>query len=451
MNVTIYCRLSTDARGDGLGVERQESECRAYADARGWPVREVLVDNDISATTGKVRPAFERLLSSSPAAVLVWHTDRLARVARDLERVIELGVDVYAVEAGHLDLSTPAGRAVARTVTAWATYEGEQKAARARAAHRQRAAAGKSWWSSRPFGYELDGSLREGEARALQGACASLLAGVPLSRIAADLTASGHRTCRGNPWTPASLRTVLINPRNAAIKVYDGTEVGPAAWQPIVDEGTHRAVVRTLGAPARRTGGGGRRRHMLSGMAVCDACGSTVKGARRLGREYYVCRARQCVNHEVAWVDSVVMEHAIVRLEAVNAGEVWSVDSELEEARSEVVSLRERLAALSEDYAEGLVTREQLRAGSVRLRERLDAAEGVLARGEGGQALSVALSGAGSIRERLLNLDTDRRRAVVDVLMERIALRRRGRGSRVMRLEDVAIGWRTTEGPHPEG
>ncbi len=118
MDVAVYARMSLDKTGEGLGVERQEQECRELAARLGVTVSNVFSDNDISATTGKRRPGFEALLASKPEAVIVWHIDRLVRVTKDLERVIDLGIPVHAVTAGHLDLATPAGRAVARTITA---------------------------------------------------------------------------------------------------------------------------------------------------------------------------------------------------------------------------------------------------------------------------------------------------------------------------------------------
>lgn len=60
--------------------------------------------HDLSATNGKARPAFQRLLESDPGAILVWHTDRLVRLTRDMERVIALNVNVYALHAGLLNL-----------------------------------------------------------------------------------------------------------------------------------------------------------------------------------------------------------------------------------------------------------------------------------------------------------------------------------------------------------
>src|SRR5690606_15061894 len=89
---SIYVRISEDVLGQGLGVERQETECRALVAAKGGTVREVFSDNDVSATTGVRRPGFEALLESRPEAVAVWHIDRLVRLSRDLERVVDLGV-----------------------------------------------------------------------------------------------------------------------------------------------------------------------------------------------------------------------------------------------------------------------------------------------------------------------------------------------------------------------
>lgn len=137
-------------------------------------VGQVWVDNDLSATKANVvRPDFEAMIASKPQAIVCWHTDRLIRVTKDLERVIELGVNVHAVMAGHLDLSTPAGRAVARTVTAWATYEGEQKAERQKLANIQNARAGKPYTPGiRPFGYGDDHmTIIEEEAAAIRAGC----------------------------------------------------------------------------------------------------------------------------------------------------------------------------------------------------------------------------------------------------------------------------------------
>jgi DNA invertase Pin-like site-specific DNA recombinase len=122
MPAVIYSRISDDPRGKAAGVERQADECRALAATRGVDVVDVIVDNDISATSGKRRPGFERVTELVRAGVVdtivVWHTDRLYPLPRDLEPLIALAdsrpVRFLTVAASELDLNTPSGRMVAR-------------------------------------------------------------------------------------------------------------------------------------------------------------------------------------------------------------------------------------------------------------------------------------------------------------------------------------------------
>lgn len=58
----VYVRQSEDKTGHEAAVQRQEADCRLMAQAKGWDSPVLYADNSISATTGKTRPAFERLL-----------------------------------------------------------------------------------------------------------------------------------------------------------------------------------------------------------------------------------------------------------------------------------------------------------------------------------------------------------------------------------------------------
>src|SRR5438105_2394327 len=90
----IYARISADPSGTALGVARQEADCRSLADRKGWTVTEIYVDNDLSAYSGKPRPAYRRLLEDIKGArvdaVIVWHLDRLHRNPKDLEEFFEI-------------------------------------------------------------------------------------------------------------------------------------------------------------------------------------------------------------------------------------------------------------------------------------------------------------------------------------------------------------------------
>src|SRR5699024_9849735 len=252
-DTVIYARQSLDRTGEALAVGRQLDECRKFAQQNGWTVTAEYVDNDVSATTGVERPEFERLLAAAPARVVVWHIDRMVRLTRDLERVIDTGSHVHAVKAGHVDLSTPAGQAVARTITTWAQYETEQKGLRHRAANDQRAAAGLPYKNQRAFGYEPDGmTIRESEARELRHVAARVLRGQSLNSLVRDLNDRQVRTSTGRGWKTTTLKAALLSPRNAGLRRHRGKVIGQAAWPAILDEDTVAGLKAILNDPARR-------------------------------------------------------------------------------------------------------------------------------------------------------------------------------------------------------
>src|SRR5262245_50374036 len=149
-SAAIYCRISDDRDGRGLGVARQEADCRRLADEKGWQIVEVFTDNDTSAYSGKRRPGYERLVERVRAgevkAVVAWHPDRLHRSPKELETFIDVvaaaKAKVVTVTAGAYDLATPSGRMTARVVGAVARHESEHKSERIRRKHRELAEHG---------------------------------------------------------------------------------------------------------------------------------------------------------------------------------------------------------------------------------------------------------------------------------------------------------------------
>lgn len=171
LRAVIYARISNDRVGAGLGVKRQEADCRALADrlAAQWGVTIVIVavlsDNDVSAYSGRGRRDYQRLCNMIATGeadlVLAWHGDRLHRSVRELEDYIDLSnsrnVPTWTVTAGDYDLTTSNGRFQARLAGVIARRESEHRSERVRAAAAQRALAGKFSGGIRPFGFEADG------------------------------------------------------------------------------------------------------------------------------------------------------------------------------------------------------------------------------------------------------------------------------------------------------
>ena len=92
----IYCRISDDREGKGLGVARQERELREVCATKGLEVVRVFSDNDISASrySHKRRPGYGALLDAIKAGeldvVAVWDLDRLCRRPIEQEAFYDL-------------------------------------------------------------------------------------------------------------------------------------------------------------------------------------------------------------------------------------------------------------------------------------------------------------------------------------------------------------------------
>lgn len=353
----------------------------------------MLAYNDISATKGKPRPGFEVLLASQAEAVVCWHTDRLIRVTRDLEQVIDLGVNVHAVHAGHLDLSTPAGRAVARTVTAWATYEGEQKAIRQAASNLQAARAGKPYTAGiRPFGYAEDHvTIVPAEAEAIREGASMILAGESLSAVARKWTEAGLLSPRSlaagaKAWTLRGAKKVITSPRYIGQRTYRGEVMGEAEWPAILDDATHYAAVAILNSPERFSGGprtGRTATTLLSGIALCGVCGETVSGRGYRGAKVYGCsqthtRTPRDVADKRAGTATLARMVMPDFLPSVLATTQAGEDADTAHLHAEAQNFRERLDGLALAYAEGSISLSQMTAGSEVLRAKLEEVESKL-------------------------------------------------------------------------
>jgi DNA invertase Pin-like site-specific DNA recombinase len=463
----IYCRISRDREGAGLGVERQEQDCRDLAERLGWQVATVHVDNDLSAYSGKPRPGYKALLDDITAgrvdAVLAWHTDRLHRSPVELEDYIKVceprSVPTHTVKAGPLDLSAPSGRMVARQLGAVARYEVEHMQERQQRAKLQAATNGTWNGGRRPYGFEADGvTIRESEAQVIRAASEAVLAGRSLASLAKDLNDRGLRTSTGAEWGYGSLRRVLIRRRNAGLMQHRGEEIGPAVWPAIVPEDQWRAVRAALTDSSRRTTPGNERRWLMSGLALCGVCGETVRASSagkggRGHRPAYRCRVASGshIVRDAPVLDDFIGDVIVERLRRDDAGEVLRQDQRVDttELHIEAVAVRQRLTDLAAMYADGEVDARQLREGSERLRTRLDDIEQQIADASRSSTLHpFTKADPGVVWD---GLDLAQKRAVVNTLMTvTIHRTRKGRppgwkpGQPYFDPGSIEIAWKTT-------
>jgi site-specific DNA recombinase len=414
MRAAIYARISHDPKaavgtaddpprrgGDGLGVERQEQDCRELATRHGFEITRVFIDNDTSAYSGKRRPNFEAMLDAMKNGefdVLVcWHTDRLYRSMKDLERLIDIAevtrTSIRTVQSGDIDLSTSAGRMVARILGSVARQESEHMSERRVRFNIQKAELRKWATVNRVFGYTKDGVPFEPEAQAVRDAVKDVLAGKSIRKVSMEWNAAGLKTtlagkqhtttdANGNPvtktldgkWNSPRVRRLLMNPRYAGLKTYRDNVIGKGDWTALIDEDTHRGLVAHLSDETRVIHTAFERKYVGAGVYVCGRCGGKMRSARPGGRKTYAyaCRDHAHLLRSGEPLDAFVTGVVVGRLARGDAHLL------LEDKRIDLLALQSerngiqaRLDELVEIFAEGAIDADRLRKGTTALRTKL--------------------------------------------------------------------------------
>lgn len=336
VSAVIYCRISSDPLGERAGVERQRQDCEALAAKLGVSVVHVYVDNDISAYSGKIRPAFESMLTDAAEGqfqlVIVWATDRLYRRMTDLTRITdELApyAKIASVNGGEIDLESSEGILRAQVLGSVAEFESRRKSERIGARAKQRAENGVMTSSHRPFGWtwarpcpggvncehptDCEGSRpvhasRRGliphptESTALADTYRNIAAGASIRSELKRLRAAGH--------TLALLLPVLKNPRNAGLVAHHGVIVADdVTGQSIVSRELWDTVQAILADPSRRTSPNRPAGTILGGgLLKCALCGSNMASGRKRFRPTYICSRNYCVSRLRPQVDAPVLD-----------------------------------------------------------------------------------------------------------------------------------------------
>lgn len=464
----IYCRISEDRYGDEAGVGRQREDCFRLAERLGLQVAEVFTDNDISASSGKRRPAFEEMMRRAEAgefaAVIAYTTSRLRRRMLDNERIIALvenrHAKLHTVMSGNVDLSTADGRGVGRTLAAWDQAESERMSERIARTFRQLAEQGK--WSSgaqAPMGYhvirrrnekgrsepklvidpERAALLREGAGRVLNGES--------LYGICRDWNERGFTTSRDSVWRPKTLRTALLNPHATGLAVAHHPDktvmLHEAEWEPVLDRLTWERVRDLLNDPARSNhqpdqAAYGSKLVLGGGLSRCGGahpdgtpCGEKLMTQPHKGRYRLVCLkqatggcGRVTVNHDhlLEWLLPMVWEvldTPEMRRALTADGSAGAEDAEL---REEHAGIERRLGDLLDLYLERGVTKEEYYRKKTELEDRAVRIEARLADAISG----MVLSGVGTIqaaREKWEHADTHWRRAFLSALIRCVTVR----------------------------
>jgi site-specific DNA recombinase len=384
--VVVYARISRDRFGAGLGVERQLDECRELAADNGDRIANVFTDNDLSGwSSRKTRPGYDdlrTLIESGAVSVLyAWHVDRLTRRVSELSGLIELcqrhGVTIVTKHAGAFDVNNPGAIMAAQIQASVAEYESSIKSVRVKSKQAQLAAGGNVHGGKRRYGY-VDSAMTELDAvetAAIREAAGRVLGGESRASIARDFNARGIFNSTGTRWTGSNIGALLVRPHLAGLRVHHGEVIGKGKWTPVLDEATHEALKLRIGVE-KPTWKSNARTHLLSKIAHCGVCGSTMKSHRGTGGvAAYTCRVSGCVYRKADDVDQRVTDWVVERLSRTDARGLLADDSaavELAELTMAAADIEARIEKLRDRWAAGKLTDDELDADRAALKAELE-------------------------------------------------------------------------------
>jgi DNA invertase Pin-like site-specific DNA recombinase len=163
--VVAYVRVSTEKQADeGVSLEAQEAQVRAYATLYGLDIVEVIVDAGASAKSLD-RPGLTRVLemlgTGEVTGLLVAKLDRLTRSVRDLGTLVTTTfakADLFSVSE-QVDTRSASGRLVLNVLSSVSQWEREVIAERTSTAMQHMRSEGKYTGGAAPYGYRLEGDV----------------------------------------------------------------------------------------------------------------------------------------------------------------------------------------------------------------------------------------------------------------------------------------------------
>jgi site-specific DNA recombinase len=479
MRVAAYARVSTQRQAQAQTTEQQLERLRAHAATRGWALPSECVFRDDGCSGAALRrPGLDRLRDAAAGArldrILITAPDRLARNYVHQVLLVE-ELQKHGAEVEFLDRPMsrdPHDQLLLQIRGAVAEYERTLITERMRRGRLRKLRAGTLLpWTRPPYGYRLDPDrprdpagvrLDEAEAAVVRDLFAWYAdEGVTVMALVQRLGRLGIASPRGRPnWSPSALRGVLTNP------VYLGQVFGnrlrarPAesrrsALLPVGRGGGAKRVADSAEwiAVARVQRNNRVHQYLLRGLVSCGRCRRGCSG-RHLppGYDYYLCRTKtqmriltpgdRCAARytparpleELVWRDLCevlaapgMVAHAMERA----CGGHW-LPQELQARRANLrrgrAALGQQVERLTEAYLAGVVPlaeydrrrREVENRSRALERQEQELAGDVERQGDTARLAAHADAFCRRVREGLAEADFARRRALLELLVDRV-------------------------------
>ncbi|MEU7380937.1 recombinase family protein [Streptomyces sp. NPDC042207] len=494
--IFLYARISEDPRDLRRGVKRQMKDLLRWAvEDIGGEIAGEWIENDRSAHNGEERPEYDKMMAAALAAaqqpgvrviVAAYHPSRLWRQRVERAQAIE---DLRAVKAhvafesgGHFNMAKASDRSQLANLGESDTAESEVKSERVTRAALERAEEGRAngavaYGWKRTYLHDEDGKVigfhdveHPEQAAIVREIVKRLLAGDSLFAITHDLNKRGvpapgagqkrkrralGQTEDGARWSKTSVKKIAVRRVNVGIRTYKGDEY-PAAWPKLISDEQHLRVVDLFAGRADNLERPGQRMHLLSWGEVCT-CGPcrgpisvSLRGNSKRGtrKPTYICSDKGCVGRNEAALDDYIESIAVEVLSDPEAADIFKGDqSGVLAALERAEALRIRQTEAADDFADGLINREQLRRITAKLGRQIAEAK---AEAKRLQPIDLtALDGliGPQAREKWPRLTVQQKRRALEALKFRVRIHpsaRRGPGFDHTTLD---IGWHGRELP----
>jgi len=421
--IFLYARISEDPRDQRRGVKRQMKDLYQWAEELGGEIAGEWTDNDLSAHSGEQRPGYDALMAAALEAaaqpgvrviVAAYHPSRLWRRrverAQAIEDLRQAKAFVAFESGGYFNMAKASDRSQLANLGESDTAESEVKSERVTREALERAEEGRangkvSYGWRRVYRHDDDGKVigfddveHPEQAAIVREIVKRLLGGDSIFAVTLDLNERGvpapgvgqKRKKRavgqaedGSHWSKSSVKKVALRPANVAIRVYKGAEY-PAVWPALVKPEEHSRLIDLFRSRAGSGERPGQRVHLLSWgeVATCGVCNGTISVSLRgnmtrgTRKPTYVCSEKGCVGRNEEALDRHVEAVVVKLLSSPAVSEIFKSDESAALAALErAEGLRARQGQAAEDFADGVITREQLRRITQKLSEQIKEAQ----------------------------------------------------------------------------
>jgi len=274
--------------------------------------------------------------------VVVWRLDRLSRNLRDLLVTIEDVFKVNGVEfvsaTENIDTSTPSGRLTLNILGSVAQNERENTSERVVMVMNDLARQCKHLGGKPMHGLGvtsgMDYYIVEEEAAAIRMAVDMRIEGRSINSIINALTAAGHFTRSGKPFTATGLYEIFRNPKIAGIYVYNRSQAADRNGRrnnhakksdddmivipggiPAIISADKWGMLQMINENAKNIGGQNYAKnvYIVSGLCFCGKCGGKMNianGGRNRDGGYW--RAYRCKNKCVPGIEYKKMDNGVI-------------------------------------------------------------------------------------------------------------------------------------------